>query len=27
VIMKTSFAQPIVKRDGDKILFKPKIDF
>jgi hypothetical protein len=27
VIMKTKFAQPIVKRHTDKIMFKPKLDF
>ncbi len=27
VIMKTKFAQPILKRFGDKILFKSKLDF
>ena len=27
VIMKAKFAQPVVKRFTDKIMFKPKIDF
>lgn len=27
VIMKTQMAQPIVKKTGDKIVFKPKMDF
>jgi hypothetical protein len=27
VIMKTQFAQPIVKRTGDKLMFKVKMDF
>jgi hypothetical protein len=27
VIMKTNFAQPIVKRTGDKLMFKVKMDF
>jgi hypothetical protein len=27
VVMKTSFAQPIVKRTGDKLMFKVKMDY
>jgi len=27
VIMKTKFAQPVIKRNGDKILFRIKFDF
>ena len=27
VIMKTKFAQPVIKRSGDKILFRTKLDF
>jgi len=27
VIMKTRFAQPIIKRDSDKLLFRTKVDF
>jgi len=27
VIMKTDLAQPVVKRHGDRIMFKPRIDF
>ena len=27
VIMKTKFAQPVIKRSSDKILFRNKLDF
>jgi len=27
VIMRTQFAQPVIKRDSDKILFRTKLDF
>ena len=27
VVMRANLAQPIVKRKGDKILFRPQIDF